>query len=101
MIDGQTRGLIGLVFTNRKIFFGFVDLVISASGSRGSHICVISGVWMSWERSDRAESLFFLCKAAQCIVWADGQGLGGSALRQARRRGRFGGGRGVKMKTGF
>ena len=46
----------------------------SASGSRGSYICDISGVWKSWERSDRAESLFFLCKAAQCIVWADGQG---------------------------
>ena len=56
---------------------------------------------MSWERSDRAESLFFLCKAAHFIVCADGQGLGGSALRQARRRGGFGGGRSLKMKTGF
>ena len=84
-----------------KKYFGFVDDVSSASRSRGSHICVILGVWMSWERSDRAESLFFLCKAAECIVCADGQGLGGSALRQARRRGGFGGGRGVKMKTGF
>ena len=89
MIDGQTRGLVGLVSTNRKIFFGFVDLVISASGSRGSHICVISGVWMSWERSDRAESLFFLCKAAQCIVCKDGQGLGGSALPYGRALGVF------------
>ena len=90
-----------LFLRTEKKYFGFVDVVSSASGSRGSHICVISGVWMSWERSDRAESLFFLCKAAQCIVWADGQGLGGSALRQGRRRGGFGGGRGVKMKTGF
>ena len=73
----------------------------SASGSRGSHICVISGVWMSWELSDRAESLFFLCKAAECIVWADGQGLGGSAWRQGRRRGGFVGCRSLKMETGF
>ena len=90
-----------LFLRTEKKYFGFVDVVSSASGSRGSHICVISGVWMSWERSDRAESLFFLCKAAQCIVWADGQGLGGSALRQGRRRGGFGGGRSLKMKTGF
>ena len=90
-----------LFLPTEKKYFGFVDVVSSASGSRGSHICVISGVWMSWERSDRAESPFFLCKAAQCIVWADGQGLGGSALRQARRRGGFVGCRSLKMKTGF
>ena len=99
-MDIRAGALFPFLPTEKK-YVGFVDVVSSASGSRGSHICVISCVWMSWERSDRAESLFFLCKAAQCIVWADGQGLGGSALRQARRRGRFGGGRGVKMKTGF
>ena len=71
--------------------------MISASGSRGSHICVISGVWMSWERSERDEVLFFLRKAAECIVCGDGQGLGGSALRRGRRRSRFGGGRSLKM----
>ena len=75
--------------------------MISASRFRGSDICVILGVWMSWERSERDEVLFFLRKAAECIVCGDGQGLGGSALRQGRRRGGFGGGRGVKMKTGF
>ena len=56
---------------------------------------------MSWERSERDEVLFFLRKAAECIVCADGQGLGGSALRQGCRRGGFGGGRSLKMKTGF
>ena len=84
-----------------KIYFGFVDVVSSASGSRGSHICVISGVWVSRERSEQEKAALFLWKVAQCIVCADGQGLGGSALRQARRRGGFGGGRRVKMKTSF
>ena len=73
----------------------------SASGSRGSHICVISGVWMSRERLEQEKAALFLWKVAQCIVCADGQGLGGSALRQARRRGGFVGSRSLKMKTGF
>ena len=90
-----------LFLPTEKNILVFVDVVSSASGSRGSHICVIVGVWMSWERSDRAESLFFLCKAAQCIVCKDGHGLGGSALRQVRRRGGFVGCRSLKMKTGF
>ena len=98
---GIRAGALFPCLPTEKKYVGFVDVVNSASGSRGSHICVISGVWMSWERSDRAESLFFLCKAAQCIVWEDGQGFGGSASRQARRRGGFGGCRSLKMKTGF
>ena len=69
----------------------------SASGSRGSHICVISGVWMSWERLEQEKAALFLWKVAQCIVCADGQGLGGSALRQGRRRGGFVGCRSLKM----
>ena len=86
---GIRAGSLFLFLPTEKKYFGFVDVVSSASGSRGSHICVISGVWMSWERSDRAESLFFLCKAAQCIVCKDGQGLGGSALPYGRALGVF------------
>ena len=86
---GICAGALFPFFPTEKKYFGFVDVVSSASGSRGSHICVISGVWMSWERSDRAESLFFLCKAAQCIVCKDGQGLGGSALPYGRALGVF------------
>ena len=73
----------------------------SASRSRGSHICVFLGVSMYWERSEQEKAALFLWKVAQCIVCADGQGLGGSALRQGHRRGGFGGGRSLKMKTGF
>ena len=86
---GIRAGALFSFLPTEKKYFGFVDVVSSASGSRGSHICVISGVWMSWERSDRAESLFFLCKAAQCIVCKDGQCLGGSALSWSRAPGRF------------
>ena len=78
-----------LFLPTEKNILVFVDVVSSASGSRGSHICDISGVWKSWERSDRAESLFFLCKAAQCIVCKDGHGLGGSALPYERALGVF------------
>ena len=98
---GIRAGALFPFLPTEKKYFGFVDVVSSASGSRGSHICVISGVWMSWERSDRAESLFLFQKVAQCIVCADGQGLGGSALCQARRLGGFVGCRSLKMKTGF
>ena len=94
---GIRAGALFPFLSTEKKYFGFVDVVNSASGSRGSLICVISGVWMSCERSDRSESLFFLGKVAQCIVWADGQGLGGSALLQCCRRDGYGGGRSLKM----
>ena len=45
--------------------------------------------------------LFFLRRAAECIVCADGAGSGGSALSRGCRRGGFVGGHGVKMETGF
>ena len=61
----------------------------SASGSRGSHIWVVSGIWMSWEWPDRAESLFFLCKASPCMRGANGKRLGGSALPYGRALGVF------------
>ena len=81
--------------------FSFVVIVSSASRSRGSHISVILGVSMVGERSEQDEALFFLCKAAQCIVCGNGHRFGGSALRLGCRRGGFGGGRSLKMEGGF
>ena len=98
---GIRAGALFPFLPTEKKYFGFVDVVSSAPGSRGSHICVISGVWMSWERSEQEKVALFLWKVAQCIVCADGQGLGGSALRQGRRRGGFVGCRSLKMETGF
>ena len=53
------------------------------------HLCVDFAVWLPKERSERADSLFLLVKAAHLMRDADGQHLGSFTLSWELRAGRF------------